>query len=460
MVKFSSLVLMLWSCAYVAGCTLVTSKQHGTEAGKDAGEGVAYYLPKRFFEITITSKVVPVTDADKLEKELQSSAAAVTAARALAADAQKESTALEAIAKKSVGTPNADDATKAASAATAKSEALNEAAVKAAANFEAARQNYVSSLQQPDASSCLRRVSVVVKPLALVPDTTRRYSAQLKHSVLRSDELTLTTTSSGLLAGALGKSQDKSADIVLALANSAAARRAQTAELRPFRSTIPTQKTEKSCLDAQESMITDFTTDGSQSASAWSHESGSTGVTLTLDASAPPPPDNVCELRSACVDNGNSVASSPEKGVTLRGLVYRRDLTHRLTARAKQGSGNAGVVIAQALLTMPNLSPTEFLPLRTGAFTDVSYTVAFENGMLTSVAATRPSEALGFAKIPYDLAVAAVKIPAEIFKLRVDLTSQKAELATKEAELIDKIEALDAARTTTVDAEQPEPANP
>ncbi|MEM7387501.1 MAG: hypothetical protein AAF514_21395 [Verrucomicrobiota bacterium] len=55
------------------------------------------------------------------------------------------------------------------------------------------------------------------------------------------------------------------------------------------------------------------------------------------------------------------------------------------------------------LIMMPDESPIEELSLRRGAFVKVAYTLDFENGMPSSIQASRPSEILGIVSLPIEI---------------------------------------------------------
>ncbi len=535
-----------FACLSSSACTFVKS---GSTSPATPATGITYYLPKRYFEITIDQKVVPSLNADELAKALHASSTALAAANKEAAEAATDYKRLVDIAKKSAGLLHEADAKKAADVARTKSENLAGTANAKLEEFNAARDAYLWALKYQGINSidkviesydwtlgdlkreiaeleaqqsrmnqqrvpqdqrgaeaqfraqeelravlgqrienkekleqligtlhqarsqagnaggnpdCTYRTSLSVKPQALTPDLPYRFAAQLDHSRFRSDELTLTTTNSGLLSGAAGKAEDKTAEIILSVVNTIAARSAAGFQILGQSDSGVTidRNVGIPCENRQVTFITDFQ-DFSVVSGRLQKDFPNMEVRLTLNTvKGEPQPDATTALATFCNDASRCkvVTANKNKSSFMRGLAYRRDLTHILSLEPHD-SGNA---IAQTTITLPNLSPTEFLPMPTGAFTNVSYTVAFDNGMLTSYAATRPSEALGFVKIPYDIVVALVKVPAEIFSLRVNLSTQKGALATKELELLQALDKLQEARDAQAagTGTEPAPADP
>jgi hypothetical protein len=91
---------------------------------------------------------------------------------------------------------------------------------------------------------------------------------------------------------------------------------------------------------------------------------------------------------------------------------------------------------------MPNLAPIVSVPFEAGPFVTTKYDVALSNGMLTSFTADRPSEIDGFVSIPADLIKTYISTVTEIFKFKIDYASDKADMAKKQAEYIDTLNAL------------------
>lgn len=432
--------------ALLPGCSLVqsTSQPDGTSA-----EGVVYYLPKRMFQVDIERKLVP---PEKLEAELKAKAAASQAAQAELEKAKGESAKLQAVADELEAIKAPSEAQKAALAEAGKAAAAAKAQLDASVKAEtAAGEAYTAAktsvINATPTGEC--RTTMAIKPLALGPDPALRFSADLSHSILRSDQLTLTTTPTGLLSGATGQGKDETADIILSLTNALAARRGGSGDLG-IKSTA--KLFGAPCPAGRASRLTDFSTKANNSLNE-----ALLKFNLKLELS----PDNtepkaasviqsVCTAISSkrCSDAEPYPGEDKETYRAANGLVYRRDLPYLVNLTDTTDSSR----VLNAQVQMPNRSPTELVRFPTGAFTTVSYAVSFDQGMLTSVAATRPSEVLGFAKIPYDVAVALVRIPAEILKLRVDVKTQKVSLAEKDLALIKQLEAIDQAKNPAPEA--------
>ncbi len=109
-----------------------------------------------------------------------------------------------------------------------------------------------------------------------------------------------------------------------------------------------------------------------------------------------------------------------------------------------------------SIVMLPNEGPTAYIPIKSAAFVKTVNDVEFENGVIKSWTTDRPSEALEFIRLPVEILKAFVSVPADIIKLRVDLSTQDASLAEKQIAQIEAQERLNKLEICLRDAERDE----
>lgn len=80
---------------------------------------------------------------------------------------------------------------------------------------------------------------------------------------------------------------------------------------------------------------------------------------------------------------------------------------------------------------LPNEAVCMFAPVSRAAFVTRKTELYFDRGMLTKVVTDKPSELLGFVKIPVDALSTILAIPAELLTLRIKKAGDEADLAAK-----------------------------
>ena len=81
-------------------------------------------------------------------------------------------------------------------------------------------------------------------------------------------------------------------------------------------------------------------------------------------------------------------------------------------------------------ILLPNEAICLYVPVNRASFVDSYTSLAFERGMLTEVKTDKPSELVGFFKIPVDVASAILAIPAELLTVRINRVNQQKDAAT------------------------------
>ena len=79
-------------------------------------------------------------------------------------------------------------------------------------------------------------------------------------------------------------------------------------------------------------------------------------------------------------------------------------------------------------VVLPDKSKIAGLDIRRAALVKQVVSVEFENGMLQSLSATKPSEVLAGIQVPIDIAKAILSIPGEIVQLKIDTTKDSGAL--------------------------------
>jgi hypothetical protein len=417
-------------------CSTVTSSRIGDQHT----EGISYFLPIRLHKVKLTANLTP---ADELnERKAKDAFGKAAEARKKAKEecdaAESEYKKAEQIANNAVGEEAKKEAEKQKALVLAnlqvKKNALGEACIKEAEAYEKLRK----ALEPTEGASqdkCNYQVKFSVEPQALVPDHNYGFVARLKHNPLRADALKLATTDTGLLSSGESVSTDTTGSILAKLAQA----------IISFGVQIPVPSPELKAL-----VLVPRTEEGQRKPCPKSLE-----IDSIVDMSNQRDIDKLnCRLRDIDAEleicgyridenrdepKGNpplQKGSNPPQGETeeYEGLFYRRELPYLARLR-DLNDGNK--IVADALVLMPNLSPITRVDFPAGIFVTTKQKVGFNNGMLVSYDTERPSEVLGLASIPADIAQSIINAASQLFKFRLDYSSSQLEQAKKQSELID-----------------------
>ena len=446
--------------------------------------GIIYFLPMRLADLTVLREPVP---AD-LDAQLAKAEAALTTAmeestaKTAAADEQEQ------IRQLVEADPDADEVArnKARTAAALARAAL----AKAAAAEQRARadrdrlQRLKASLPADAANHVLYDVKLELQPVR--GDPNQVYVAKLNHWETRDDKLTIGTTPEGLLTTAELTVVDRTGDILIEIAKAVAAFVGVPIPAPPLPEALPPE-------------------DRRLRLPACAHEK-TLKLHLVFDPVDRDEVTRVNERLLQCLvpyrldvkrigidanpegydhESGNLIVSgSGEVSGELAGLVYRRPLPYaiviertydnqpttlaeparqswKLSSSTDQneaippGSRTAAFAALtsnlryepeQAVMAMlPNRGPLGLLPYEASAFVTTEYKVELSDGMPVKWVADRPAALYAVFRIPVALAKEIVRIPAELIKLRFDVTSNQAELVKAQRDLLCAIRALEAA---------------
>lgn len=222
--------------------------------------------------------------------------------------------------------------------------------------------------------ACHDRVRVTLLPA--VPDLSHHYTAQLRHWIVRSDQITVGINDRGLLHS------------------------------------LPEDEEAAEDEDAEpESMILEYFP-----------ASGEACATAQFEAIFDP--RNVKDVKlpgqfsqyqfslygAAGADTLSS--SAVESQETVEGLVYRRSLPYVLTLDVCE----LGACYARKAVRfmLPNEGPTAVLPYRSSALVDTKYIARFRDGELIGWEVDRPAEIIAIVEIPLELIQTAISIPVQL----------------------------------------------
>ncbi|HEX4630288.1 MAG TPA: hypothetical protein VH188_04920 [Chthoniobacterales bacterium] len=103
-----------------------------------------------------------------------------------------------------------------------------------------------------------------------------------------------------------------------------------------------------------------------------------------------------------------------------------------------------GQVTTSHQILLPNESNVYYYAVTRAAFVKKVTTLNFDEGILTEIKVTKPSEALAFMEIPLALVKAIASLPGEIVDNNIALTDKRKTLATSQTNLLTEQEKLEA----------------
>lgn len=259
---------------------------------------------------------------------------------------------------------------------------------------------------------CETIVSLVITPGALVADQNHRFVAALDHNYFRTDDLTIVTTEQGLLSSSNGTAADQSGATLVALVQSAVASsgngKASTNRVDTVLSVAPPAA---ACVDPKLIVERVFNPLDSGQLTQFETEIQTRAKINSFKVSIRPLV--IDQEKPSALVSAINVASENTKNQRFAGLAYRRDRAY--IVELSQGVATLGF----AGIDLPQGAPIEMLEFKSSFGTTVTLNAGFDKGMLTSHVNKRPSEALAIAAIPFDVAKAALEVPATLLKLKV-----------------------------------------
>jgi hypothetical protein len=118
-------------------------------------------------------------------------------------------------------------------------------------------------------------------------------------------------------------------------------------------------------------------------------------------------------------------------GRSADGLVYRRPVPYVISIQLSDGTP-----VKAVQTNLPNGGQIGIVPFDAGMFVTTTYDVGFADGMLTKLNQTRPSETLGFVTMLTNVAKEVVSIPTSLLQFKVDYsTKEQALVESQKAKL-------------------------
>lgn len=387
----------------LCGCTatVMSGVSKSCSAHKDdcGGEsGISYSLPKAQVEVSWSRTKAAQTS-------LQTAKAALAAAMAQKA---KDQLAVETAQNKNPADSTIPGLTSQVAADDAAVSAANEAVTNANSN------------------PYQETISLTVLPPA--PDTTdgTHYLANLHHNILRDDSLSLTAPN-GLLSTSSGTSIDQTPNIILSIADAVISFGALgvvptgAANIITESSTPPAADT---CAVDSWSVIFDPTSNDETAKAENELAKHTKNLSLSVAFKAP------------------SAIPTPT-GSSISGLVYRPLTSARITVgpSAKANAADnychleTGTASQSIVAIVPDSNVAYVIPQEASYFNTSTFNLGFNNGTLVSYSGGKPSEVLGVARIPGQIAKDLISIPTEILQLKYNYDSQATAVVNQEATL-------------------------
>ncbi len=258
------------------------------------------------------------------------------------------------------------------------------------------------------------------------PDSKTHFITNLNHNVLRDDSISLTAPN-GLLNTSTGTSIDQTPNIIVSVADaviSFGAMGGGGVGQAGLMTEGASPTTPPSCLVDSWSTIFD-PTNATETQKAITGLAGKT-MNLALSVDFTPP----------------SAIPAPT-GSDISGLVYRPLTSARITVGPASTATSAantcqlqsGTVSQSIVALVPDSNVAYVVPETAGYFSTSTFNLGFSNGTLVSDTISRPSELLGIARIPGQIANDIIAIPTQILQLKYNYDSQATALVNQQATL-------------------------
>lgn len=415
--------LLLAAACLATACSTPVLKSHPVNPGAEtAAAGLVYSLPKAQVQMEVQRvKVDPeaLKKAKKALAEAEATEAAAAKARSEAAAASQEALAIarhasgEGSGQAKIQLDLARARLKVSEDELGEAKALKKAAAVALAKAAEAGSEFEQS--------------VVLKVLPSAPDRKMRFSVQLDHLAPSRDQNITLSVSNGLLSSSEARSTGQVGSILVSLAGAVSA----LGGVPGLAAGAGDDKAMAGVCEAKQLAHVFDPTDAGEVAE----------VQRQLDRDF----DNSFQLISTALVKA---AHMPEKLQSrscpasescpwLDGLAYRAllPLSLSVSPNPKGPTCSSTVKSTGAVLaaSVPDASQYFVLPVDANSFTTAKTDIVFSEGLPITYTSEQPSQFAAIARIPVDMLKAAISVPAEMLKLRVDYSSQKAALSEKQA---------------------------
>lgn len=438
--------LLVASGLLMSGCATIRSTPR---SNNELASGVTYYLPKREVKVTAERKLLKKDDLEKTiatkKTELEAITTSIktieatikTAGNRLKAPSVQSNVAAAATVGEELAIATGD-----LDLAKAKKTAV-ETEIK---NAEAS----LRILEAGPANSCAFSYSAAIELLAPVADTRLRLVADAFHSPLRDDDTKLAVNNAGLFTTANVIAADRTGDILVEIASAFAGLGGGAGNPLAFEGS-PKPASPAECGKLPTKFAYRLDPSDPDALTKTNDELKEAGFPFRLQVPTMADSYTIVDARSEIFDRQRVVGKPSsgnehryELGEALRhqgtngALFYRTALPQTIILRQCESGTDcspdgADTVPIEATITMlPQIGPISYIPMRSSAFVKTVDDVVFDNGMLVSWNASRPSEILEIVRLPVKILKSVVSVPAEIVRLRIDLSDQQKGLAASQ----------------------------
>jgi len=453
--KIFRLLALGGSLLLLNACALVETKRHPGSFDASAvskaspnehdSSGFSYFLPKKRIKISATGTLIlPKEFAEQLTKKK----AALIKAEKNKTDAKEKLDKDEAILK---NLKNNKASQEAINEATKNRDLSKEEFTTAeiADTKENKELNQLLDLMKgTNPPKCpVMKYSFKLELLESEPDPTAHFQASTKHWPWRDDEFTIMANEKGLLSSTKLTSTDRTADILVEIAKTISAvvmpgpRTASTekqpepecpATPEPFVYENIFDPTIKEDVEEINNHLTKLASIKSKGTNGENVEEAIFNVKVMGD--------KLTQESARKEGYSTDFKQESDQGDSLKGLLYRRLLPYIISVSMK--NGNEYIPMQSSLVMLPNKGPVSLLPYSAGPFVRTVYDVKFNDGILTQWDQNKPSELLAAVRIPIELLKAILSGPAEIIKLRFDLSNENKKLLEAQKTEIEAAKAL------------------
>lgn len=492
--KRARYAMMLASFAATAGCTTVKSTRIDSYRPEANSAGINYFLPKRLVKLTVTRNPV---DAAELIKKRDAKVSERDAAKATFDDFTTKRK--DAEAKLKAFKPDPVDAEAAAKEKAKLEKAVEDGKTRENVAKEALKPAEsaldrlsieVAAAQQGGGCS----YTAILEAMPFQADPAQRFVADFRHSVLRDDHMAVSVGANGLLASVNLVNTDRTGDIVTEIANIVGtfggvggigrdgrtkdqcaapptkfvrifdpAAELPAPEIFALAALAPVQSVAPQPAGTVQTRHRRGR-DQARTESPGDDDDGNTPVPVNRPAPAPVPAASDCShfiaINKDLCEGGfpirvamdattlasfgdttrwpRTAGGSP--AVTGSGLYYRTPVSAVLTILQKNDF-NQWQPVDAAIVPLPQIGPTSFIPLQASMFVKTTSDVTFTDGVPISITRDRPSEALSVLKLPLVVINSLFTSASNVLQLRVNYD-------TKQSEYRKTIECFEAARLT------------
>lgn len=355
--------LVLSCCILLTACsTIKTTRNDGCGSDVSSCTGLTYFLPLK--RVLLTATRTPL-DLQMLTKELQAAnterSNLVATITSLQGGIKEKEAILEQFSQ-DASIKNSIVVSKVSLQLAVKKEQ------NLAVNMEKMRQEIAAAMS---GKNCADKISLRLLPAE--PDQSYRYTAKIRHWIVRSEDLSISTNVRGLL----------------------------------------NTGTETASLPAPSAIVAMTRAITSSECQAFKHEQVF-NPTVTAAPQLPKPFDPFV-LGIDAVEEKGSEASRGDRELLagtdhFNGLLYRRSLPYLFTlAHCVKQPCEAEQA---AVVMLPNDGPVGIVPFNASAFVKTYHDVEFQDGVLTRWGTDRPAELTEIIKIPIELLNALLSAPA------------------------------------------------